>query len=384
MAFMQPEVLDKEEWAEIETNNGTSWVPFSVLSSSEAASARRGDFEPLLKYTEGTRVYNDQSRVRQGYGVRLSAPGYMDATEWEVYGSKKDALKRARQLAREAEGEDYATKKKSRGHATKAKGAFSNKQIGGYLQAAREPFGISENDHYNKATYGITKAEYGEINRAMHATYGMFPERTLAGVRKALAGGRHHATKQKEKRLHFAGYDFTSGPEGTVIHRPTAESTGFRPGDRVEYRDVNLWQQGTVTGSDGKWIMVRWDGKSFESREWAPNLRHVSTGAAHATRSQSSARQHATKKSQAQLDREIAAATGIGSWKKSDRPFNSEFLETGNASARVKPTSTYAGADYEWSIWLGPPGRRVLHQSGETKTRSAAKRIAQQRLAALR
>ena len=113
-------------------------------------------------------------------------------------------------------------------------------------------------------------------------------------------------SKPKEKRLHFAGYDFTSGPEGTVVHRPTPARSEFHPGDRVEYRDVNLWEQGTVTGSDGKWVMVRWDGKSFESREWAPNLRHVSTGAAHATRAtRAGTRHHATKKSPAQLQREI-------------------------------------------------------------------------------
>jgi hypothetical protein len=106
--------------------------------------------------------------------------------------------------------------------------------------------------------------------------------------------------KPKEKHLHFAGYDFTSGPEGTVVHRPTPEraGSGFQPGERVEYRDVNLWQQGTVTGADGKWVLVRWDGRSFESREWAPNLRHVSKG--------SGTRHHATKKkSPAQLQREV-------------------------------------------------------------------------------
>ena len=123
MAFMQPEALDKQEWVELETNNGTSWIPFDVLSKSEAASARQGDFEPLVKYSEGTRVYNDRSRIMKGYGVRLSAPGYLDSTEWEVYGSKKEALKRARELGREAEGEDYATKKRaqSRSHATTKK-----------------------------------------------------------------------------------------------------------------------------------------------------------------------------------------------------------------------------------------------------------------------
>lgn len=114
MAFMQPEVTEKQEWAEVETTAGIWWVPFDVLSKSEAESARRGDFEPLLKYTEGNAVYLDQSGIKKGYGVRLSAPGYMDATDWEVYDNKKEALKRAKELVEEGEeGEDHATKKKS-------------------------------------------------------------------------------------------------------------------------------------------------------------------------------------------------------------------------------------------------------------------------------
>ena len=96
--------------------------------------------------------------------------------------------------------------------------------------------------------------------------------------------------------------------------------------------------------------------------------------------------QHASVKTPAQLDREIAQLVGpsAGTWKKSDQPFNSEHLDIGNASARVKPTSTYSGSDYEWTIWIGPSGRRVLHQSGETRTKAAAKRAAERKLAALR
>src|SRR6266550_5141157 len=105
MAFMQPEVVGKENWAGVETTAGFWWVPFSVLNKVEAESARRGDFEPLLKYTEGGKVHNNMSSIKTGYGVRLSAPGYLDSTEWEVYGSKKEALRRARELAREAEGD---------------------------------------------------------------------------------------------------------------------------------------------------------------------------------------------------------------------------------------------------------------------------------------
>jgi len=73
----------------------------------------------------------------------------------------------------------------------------------------------------------------------------------------------------------------------------------------------------------------------------------------------------------------------MAKWKKSDRPYNSEHLDADVCGARVKPTalpSSY-GTDYEWSIWVGPPGRRVLHQSGEARTRAGAKRIARARLA---
>jgi hypothetical protein len=120
MAFMRPVVTSKQEWAGVETTAGFWWVPIDVLSKSEIESARRGDFEPLLKYTEGGRVYSDQSSIKKGYGVRLSASGYMDATDWEVYGSKKEALRRARELAEEEEEEGtpppgHATRR----HATK-------------------------------------------------------------------------------------------------------------------------------------------------------------------------------------------------------------------------------------------------------------------------
>jgi len=127
MAFMKPVITEKQDWAAVETNNGTWWVPFEVLSSRETESAKSGDFEPLLQYTEGTRVYNDQSSIKKGYGVRLSAPGYMDATDWEVYGNLKEAQRRARELAEESEG-DHATKKSSR-HATKKSPAQLEREI---------------------------------------------------------------------------------------------------------------------------------------------------------------------------------------------------------------------------------------------------------------
>jgi hypothetical protein len=67
-------------------------------------------------------------------------------------------------------------------------------------------------------------------------------------------------------------------------------------------------------------------------------------------------------------------------WKKSDRPYDSQHLDVGHCSARVKPVpNSYSG--YEWSIWVGPSGRRVLHTSGEARTITGAKRIARKKLA---
>ena len=137
MAFMQPEVTEKQEWAEVETTAGIWWVPFDVLSKSEAESARRGDFESLLKYTEGNAVYLDQSGIKKGYGVRLSAPGYMDATDWEVYDSKKEALKRAKELVEEGE-EDHATKKSPAQLDREIKEALSRKPRSGGSAPGRQ------------------------------------------------------------------------------------------------------------------------------------------------------------------------------------------------------------------------------------------------------
>lgn len=182
--------------------------------------------------------------------------------------------------------------------------------------------GVPE-ETFHKTFYETATTSKAAVAKAKHKMRGAV---SSAGAFKFKASKvdepSGHATKkkQKEKRLHFAGYDFTSGPEGTVVHRPTSTRSEFQPGDRVEYRDVNLWQQGTVTGSDGKWIMVRWDGNSFESREWAPNLRHVSTGV-----TSRSARAHATKKSPAQLQREIDEV--LGRWE--EDPFGGyRFITT--------------------------------------------------------
>jgi hypothetical protein len=94
MGFMQPEITDKERWAEVETNCGTEWVPIEQLGITlppfDENPANRRRCESLLRdYLEGDRIYN--LAIREGYGARLSAPGYLDCTEWAVFDTEQEA-----------------------------------------------------------------------------------------------------------------------------------------------------------------------------------------------------------------------------------------------------------------------------------------------------
>ena len=75
--FMEPQ-LYRSKWYEIETNAGIEFIPLDLCSKHH-----------IKDYIEGTKVYS--VKVIKGYGARLSAPGYMDCTEWTVFDSKEEA-----------------------------------------------------------------------------------------------------------------------------------------------------------------------------------------------------------------------------------------------------------------------------------------------------
>lgn len=124
MAFMEVEVTDRIAWLQLENDSGgTTDVPMDVLTAAERtlaeeavkdvrrmrAAGRRGPVasQAMNKladtYLVGGRAY--QARIIWGYGVRLSAPGYTDATDWEVFETKKAAEARVKEL--EEENEDF-------------------------------------------------------------------------------------------------------------------------------------------------------------------------------------------------------------------------------------------------------------------------------------
>lgn len=84
------------------------------------------------------------------------------------------------------------------------------------------------------------------------------------------------------KNFKFSGYEFTSGPEGTIIKRDYLPPREFYIGDQVEYKEISLNDKGIVTRFEGKnFCYVKWEknieGKItyIEGKEWIPNLKLV-------------------------------------------------------------------------------------------------------------
>lgn len=111
MAFMQTEITDLQIWVEIDGTQGITAVPFDILSMSQvnAVTETRYDVseltlnEELGDYYEG-RIHSVS--LRQGYGARLSASGYLDCTEWSVFDSVREAQKYMEEYYPEDEDED--------------------------------------------------------------------------------------------------------------------------------------------------------------------------------------------------------------------------------------------------------------------------------------
>lgn len=79
MSFMERQIVFGD-WYECETNNGTCYVPSDLCE---------GTPEGVLMYCEAREVY--EVMPRKGFGARLSAPGYMDRTEWSVFDTEEEA-----------------------------------------------------------------------------------------------------------------------------------------------------------------------------------------------------------------------------------------------------------------------------------------------------
>ena len=95
MAFMIPEYAKGKAWS-VETESGEGGLVLEDLVPTKGY--RVGDFtedpnllDALADYVEGGDVV--EAHLVQGWFVHLSAPGYMDQTEWDgPFKTKKEAM----------------------------------------------------------------------------------------------------------------------------------------------------------------------------------------------------------------------------------------------------------------------------------------------------
>jgi len=99
--FMKPEITH-DRWWELSTSDGTVFLPMELSD---------GTPEDLLQYTELSNVDDIYDvEEREGYGARMSAPGYMDATDWTVFDTEKAAEEYLDEYYGTVEGKEHPKK----------------------------------------------------------------------------------------------------------------------------------------------------------------------------------------------------------------------------------------------------------------------------------
>ena len=76
---MEPQMTKKMWWWYFESKyEGTVHIPCEDFTKEEIEKENEGDIEGSVGFTVG-------------FGVRMSAPGYLDCTAWEVFDDEDDA-----------------------------------------------------------------------------------------------------------------------------------------------------------------------------------------------------------------------------------------------------------------------------------------------------
>lgn len=94
MGFMVP-VAEHMVMYHVETNYGTEYVPEEVcgvlMTCTPSGIVADGELDSLSDYVEGSEI---RAAVRnEGWYSRLTAPGYLDSTEWEgPYATSEEAI----------------------------------------------------------------------------------------------------------------------------------------------------------------------------------------------------------------------------------------------------------------------------------------------------
>lgn len=86
MAHLKPEIF-QGGFFEVETTQGSEVVPDYLIGRTMSVHV-----EALLNYLEGTPLEPDElAEHKTGWLARMSAPGYLDATDWSAHASEEAA-----------------------------------------------------------------------------------------------------------------------------------------------------------------------------------------------------------------------------------------------------------------------------------------------------
>jgi hypothetical protein len=112
MGFMQKQITEKQAWIRVETSYGTEFIDAASLGLNVRDSqtkthkltpkVRESIISLLSEYCEGT--IQEWETIR-GYGARLSAPGYLDCTEWTVFDTLEEAEEYLEEMYGDEEGD---------------------------------------------------------------------------------------------------------------------------------------------------------------------------------------------------------------------------------------------------------------------------------------
>jgi len=88
---MKHQITEKCTWYMIDGIMGTEYVPADLVPDQYTQNWEPGKEipKPLADYCENITAW--EIEMITGYGARLSAPGYMDCTEWAVFDTIEQA-----------------------------------------------------------------------------------------------------------------------------------------------------------------------------------------------------------------------------------------------------------------------------------------------------
>jgi len=90
--LLQPQIVD-EKWYQVDGPQGTEWVMADYVGEVDLSEFDDGGEQPiptmLRDFCDNDKAYNIQKV--NGFGARMSASGYMDATDWCVFLDETEA-----------------------------------------------------------------------------------------------------------------------------------------------------------------------------------------------------------------------------------------------------------------------------------------------------